>query len=62
MNESCVIYTSRTDATPEAELSTLAAIYRIVLSANKGPARESRPNDGTEIKEDSANERIILDR
>ena len=49
-------YAQRPDATPEAELSALVAVYRIVLGAQKGTAPESRPDDGTKIKEDSANE------
>jgi len=49
-------YAQRPDATLEAELSALVAVYRIVLSAQKEAAPDSRPVDGTKVKEDSANE------
>jgi hypothetical protein len=40
-------YAQRPDATPEAELSALAAVYRFVLDcrAKKEAAPESRPDD-----------------
>jgi hypothetical protein len=42
-----VIYTPRPDATPEAEVSALAAVYKFVLDchAKKEAAPESRPDD-----------------
>jgi hypothetical protein len=40
-----IIYTPRLDATSEAELSALAAVYRILLRARKEAAPESRPDD-----------------
>jgi hypothetical protein len=51
-------YAQRPDATPEAELRALASVYRFVLDcrAKKEAAPESRPDDGTKVKEDSANE------
>jgi hypothetical protein len=51
-------YAQRPDATLEAELSALASAYRFVLDchAKKEAAPESRPDDGTKVKEDSANE------
>jgi hypothetical protein len=50
-----ITYTAHPDATPEAELSALVAVYRIVLGAQKEAAPDSRPVDGTKVKEDSAN-------
>jgi hypothetical protein len=54
-------YAQRPDATPEAELGALASVYRFVLDCHekKEAAPESRPDDGTKVKEDSANERSI---
>ncbi len=57
-----VQYVPREDATPEGELSVLVQIYKICLEspANKKAApRQSRPDDGTKSKEDSADESII---
>jgi hypothetical protein len=46
----------RPDALPEAELSTLAAVYRFVLDchAKKKAGPESRPDAGKEINEQSS--------
>ena len=53
MSSPCITYTPRPDATPEAELSTLANIYRFVLdSANKNAAGVSSTN-GDDAKERS---------
>ena len=43
-------YAPRPDATPEAELSALASVYRFVLDARakKEAAPESRPKDEKE--------------
>jgi hypothetical protein len=51
-----ITYSSRPDATPETELSALAAIYKLCLEnhVKKEAAPESRPDDGTKVKEDSA--------
>jgi hypothetical protein len=47
MSSPRVIYTPRPDATPEAELSTLANVYRFVLdSANKNAAGVVSTNGG----------------
>ena len=42
-----VVYRPRESATPEAELSALAAIYKLCISshAQKEAAPESRPDD-----------------
>ena len=60
MSEPAVSYKPRSDTTPESELATLAAVYRFIIDchATRRPPK-SRPNDGTKVKEDSANERII---
>jgi len=43
MTSPCITYVSRPDATPESELSALAAAYRFVLdSAKKKEAAEPR--------------------
>lgn len=56
-----VSYAPRPDATPAAELSALANVYRFVLDchAKKEDTRPGAPNDGTKSKENSTNERII---
>ena len=47
MSSPRIIYTPRPDATPEAELSTLANVYRFVLdSANKNAAGVVSTNGG----------------
>ena len=53
-----ISYAPRPDATPEAEVSALAAVYRIVLSAKQKDRLLDKggPDDGTKIKEDSAHE------
>jgi hypothetical protein len=47
MSEQRIIYAPRPDATPEAEIATLAAVYKFVLHchAKKEAAPESRPDD-----------------
>jgi hypothetical protein len=47
MSRTRIEYAPRPDATPEAELSALAAVYRFVLDcrAKKEAAPESRPED-----------------
>jgi hypothetical protein len=49
----------RPETTPEEELSALAAVYRFILDchARKGAAPASRPDDGTAVKEESADAR-----
>jgi hypothetical protein len=49
-------YTSRPDATPEAEISALANVYRFVLDrrAKKEAApRQSRPDDARKDDQDA---------
>ena len=57
MGKPAIIYASRPDATAKMECSTLANVYRFVLDrhARKEAAPDSRPDDGTKVKEDSAN-------
>jgi hypothetical protein len=59
MSEIPISYIARPDATPEAERSALAAIYRIVLS-KKEAAPECRPDDekGTSSNDSLAKTRI----
>jgi len=50
-----ITYATRPDATPEAELSAVANVFRFVLDchAKKEAAPESRPDAAKEIKNDS---------
>lgn len=45
MNSPSIIYTTRHDATPEAEISALAAVYKFVLAKHEEAPRQSRPNE-----------------
>ena len=51
-----IIYTPRPDATPEAELSTLADVYKFVLDchAKQEAAPDSRPDDAERSLSDGA--------
>ncbi len=55
MADSAITYATRSDVTPEAELSALAAVYRFILDSRKQKeaAPESRPDAGKEINERS---------
>jgi hypothetical protein len=57
-----IIYTPRPDATPEAELSTLADVYKFVLDchAKQEAAPDSRPDDAERSLSDGASD-IIQD-
>ena len=64
MNSPRFTYTSRPDATPEAELSALAAVYRFILDCHAKkmaaePAPEPDGHDGTKLQGDSADAQII---
>jgi hypothetical protein len=63
MSSSRIIYTPRSDASAEGEVAVLASVYRFILfdcgSARKEATSPGGPDDGTKIKEDSANESII---
>ena len=54
MDKPSISYVPRSDATPEAELNALAAIYKLCISshARKEAAPESRP-DAKVFKNDS---------
>jgi hypothetical protein len=54
MNDS-IVYMARPSVTAEAELSALVNVYKFVL-AKKEATRPGSPDDGTKVKEDSANE------
>jgi hypothetical protein len=58
MNSPRITYTARPDATPEAELNALAAVYRFVLDCRAkkegGPAFTAPDNDAKESKNDCA--------
>jgi hypothetical protein len=51
-----VIYAARRDTAPEAEVSALAAVYKFALARKEVAPQQSRPDDGTESKEDSADD------
>jgi hypothetical protein len=53
-----IAYRTRDDAAPQAELATLANIYRFVLERKEAAPRQSRPDAGKEINE-SSGKRII---
>lgn len=55
MGKPAISYASRPDATPQAELSALASVYRYVLCcrAKKETAPADRPDAGKEIDERS---------
>jgi hypothetical protein len=41
--ERCIQYTPRPDATPEAEISALAAVYRFVLFESNASTKTTEP-------------------
>jgi hypothetical protein len=47
MNNSRIVYRARDDATPQAEMAALVAIYKICLEsyAKKGTTRPGSPED-----------------
>jgi hypothetical protein len=49
-----IAYASRTDGSPEAELSALANIYKFVLAKKEAAPRQSRPDDAERNPSDSA--------
>jgi hypothetical protein len=65
MDNRRISYVPRPDATPEAELKALAAVYRFILDCHaKKMAAEPAPepdgrNDGTTLQGDSADAQII---
>ncbi len=61
MSDPHTSYASLPDTTEDKESRTLGDVYRFVLDchAKKEPAPESRPDDGTKVKEDSANEHLL---
>ena len=58
MSSARIAYSQRPGATAEAEVSVLASIYMLAISshARKEATRPGSPDDGTKVKEDSANE------
>jgi hypothetical protein len=61
MNSPHITYTRRSDATSEAEVAALGAIYKFVLDchAKKEAAPESRPDDAKGSKNDRTATEII---
>jgi hypothetical protein len=60
-NEPHVIYRLREDATAEAELDAVAAVYAYLLKNRKAARAAPEPDDcdGTRIEGDSTDARII---
>jgi hypothetical protein len=56
VRRSSVVYSPRPDATPEDELSALAAVYKFILDhrAEKGATRPGGPDDAKGPKHDRA--------
>jgi hypothetical protein len=54
-----ITYRARDDATPESEVSVLAAVYKIIL-AKKEAAPESRPDDTRERSQNDSSARTII--
>ena len=64
MSSSRITYTSRLDATPEAEVNVLANVYRFIFDCHTKkmaaePAPEPDGRDGTKLQGDSADAQII---
>ena len=62
MSEVRISYIPRSDATPQSELNTLAAVYKFVLAKKKEAAPESRPDDTKEGLNGSCRNTIIPER
>ena len=58
MSNARITYSQHHDIRAEAEAGVLAWIYKLAISshARKEATRPGSPDDGTEFKEDSANE------
>jgi hypothetical protein len=58
MSEPRISYSGSLETSPETEAPVLCSVYKFVLDchAKKEAAPENRPDDGTKVKEDSANE------
>ena len=61
MDSPRLTYTTRADATPEAELNALANVYRFIVDCHvkKMAAEPDGRNDGTKLQGDSADAQII---
>jgi len=62
MSDPHVTYTPRPDATPEAEVDALAAVYRYLLfetDASKRAARPTAPNETKGLEHDRPAQRIL---
>ena len=53
MDKMSLTYARCSEATPEAELSVLANVYKFVLERKEAAPRQSRPDAAKEIKNDS---------
>jgi hypothetical protein len=62
MSNSRIVYRARDDATTEAEMSALVAIYKICVEshAKKGATRPGSPDDAEERSEDDSSARTII--
>jgi hypothetical protein len=66
MSSPRITYTPRPDATPEGEISALAAVYRFILFESRASKEAARPGDLDDAKVrskgDSRAKRIIPER
>ncbi len=63
MDSPRIIYTSRPDATPEAELNVLANVYRFILDCHakkKGGPAKTALDDRKGLEDDPATTRVPL--
>ena len=63
MSSARIVYTPRSDATPEGEIAALASVYRFILfesSASKEAAHPGSPDDAKEGSRDDSRARAIL--
>ena len=63
MNSPRITYTSRPDATPEAELNVLANVYRFILDCHakkKGGPAKTALDDRKGLEDDPATTRVPL--
>jgi hypothetical protein len=52
-SSSYIFYDARPDATPEAEISALASVYKLCLDKKEAAPRQSRPDEVKGSRNDS---------
>jgi hypothetical protein len=58
MDSPRMTYTSRPDATPEAELNVLASVYRFILFESSGPSKKGAES----VPESSSRDAAVIVR